>query len=97
MTLLVHAPGENERFSVTPAVLRGTSAETPAAEEAARAFVEDLIQQDQIDLRATPGYALVGLTAPSEARPRRTHVLRETSEGLLLKRLHFDCGLHCSH
>jgi hypothetical protein len=94
ITLLVHAPTEPERFAVAPAAPGGGPAEVPAAEEAARAFVEDLIQLDRIDLHAVHGQVPVVLSAPPEARPRKTHVVRETPEGPVLKRLHFDCGVH---
>ena len=97
MTLLVHAPADPERFGVTPAVLSGGAAATPAPEEVAHAFVEDLIQLGRIDLRAVQGRIPAGLSTPSEDRPRKTHVVQETSEGLMLKRLHFDCGLHGGH
>jgi hypothetical protein len=94
MTLLVHAPAEPERFGVTPAMLSGSAAATPAPEEAAHTFVEDLIQVGRIDLRAVQGRMPAGLSTPSEDRARKTHVVRETPEGLILKRLHFDCGFH---
>jgi hypothetical protein len=94
MTMLVHAPAEPERFGVTPAVLSGGAAATPAPEEVAQAFVEDLIQLGRIDLRSVQGAMSAGLSAPSADRPRKTHVVQETPEGLMLKRLHFDCGFH---
>jgi hypothetical protein len=90
--LVVHAPAEPARFSVLPAALAGTSAEPSTPDEAARAFVEDLIQLDRLDLRAAHGS--MSLIAPSDSRSRKTHIVRETSEGLVLKRLHFDCGFH---
>jgi hypothetical protein len=92
MALLAHAPMEPARFSVLPAALAGTSAEPSTPDEAARAFVEDLIQLDRLDLRAAHGR--MALIAPSDSRSRKTHVVRETPEGLVLKRLHFDCGFH---
>jgi hypothetical protein len=94
MTLLVYAPSEPERFGVTPAVLSGGAAATPAPEEVAHAFVEDLIQLGRIDLRSVQGRVPAGLSAPSGDRSRKTHVVQETPEGLMLKRLHFDCGFH---
>jgi len=99
MTLLVHAPAEPERFSVAPAALSGGSPEPPAPDEAARAFIEDLIQLDRLDLRAVHGRVPAELIASQDerSRSRKTHVLRETPEGLLLKRLHFDCGVHSGH
>ena len=75
-------------------MLSGGAAATPAPEEVAHAFVEDLIQLGRIDLRAVQGRIPAGLSTPSEDRPRKTHVVQETSEGLMLKRLHFDCGFH---
>jgi hypothetical protein len=94
MMLLVHAPAEPARFAVASAALSGGAAEALAPEEAARAFIEDLVQLDLLDLRAVYGRVPVELTAPPEDRPRQTHTVRETSEGPVLKRLHFDCGYH---
>jgi hypothetical protein len=94
ITLLVHAPAESTRFAVAPAALGGGAAEPPDPEEAARAFVEHLIQVDRIDFQAILGQVPVVLSAPPEARLRKTHVVQETPEGPVLKRLHFDCGVH---
>jgi len=98
MALLVHAPTEPARFAVVPAALRGASAEPSTPDEAARAFVEDLIQLDRLDLRAAPGRVALITPLDARSRSRKTHVVRETSEGtLVLKRLHFDCGFHSHH
>jgi len=94
MTLLVHAPAEPERFAVASAAQSGGSAESLAPEEAARAFIEDLVQLDRIDLRAVYGRVPVELTAQPEDRSRKSHTVQETPEGPVLKRLHFDCGFH---
>jgi hypothetical protein len=92
MTLLAHAPAETARFSVFPAALAASSAEPTSPDETARDFIEDLIQLDRLDLRAVHGR--MALIALSDSRSRKTHAVRETSEGLVLKRLHFDCGFH---
>jgi hypothetical protein len=94
ITLLVHAPAESTRFAVAPAALGGGAAEPPDPEEAARAFVEHLIQVDRIDFQAILGQVPVVLSAPPEARLRKTPVVQKTPEGPVLKRLHFDCGVH---
>ena len=92
MTLLAHVPVEPARFSVFPAALAGTPSEPSTPDETARNFIEDLIQLDRVDLRGAQGR--VALIALSDSRSRKTHAVRETSEGLVLKRLHFDCGFH---
>jgi hypothetical protein len=94
ITLLVHAPAEPERFTVAPAALGEDPAGPPAPEEAARSFVEDLIQLSRIDFQAVLGQVPVMLTSPPETRRRKTHVVQETPDGPVLKRLHFDCGSH---
>jgi hypothetical protein len=94
ITLHVHAPSEPERFTVAPAAIGGGAAEPPGPEEAARAFVEDLMQLDRIDFQAILGQVPVVFSTPPEARRRKTHVVQETPEGPVLKRLHFDCGVH---
>jgi hypothetical protein len=91
-TLLVHAAAEPARFSVVPATLRGAPAGPATPDEAARLFIEDLVQLDRLDLN---GHLTSGLVARS--RSRRTHVVRETAEGPVLKRLHFDCGFYSHH
>jgi len=97
MTLLVHAAAEPERFSVAYAALRGAPAVPASPDEAARAFIEDLVQLDRLDLQAV--HDRVALVSPSDARSRlrKTHVVRETPEGPVLKRHHFDCGFHSHH
>jgi hypothetical protein len=97
MTLLVHALAEPARFSVFPAALGGTSAEAATPDEAARAFVEDLIQLDRLDLQASHDRAALIASSDIRSRLQKTHVLRETPEGLVLKRHHFDCGFHSHH
>ena len=80
--------------SLRPCV--GASAEPSTPDEAARTFVEDLIQLERLDLRAVYGRVSPELIAPpnERSRLRKTHEVREMPEGPVLKRLHFDCGIH---
>lgn len=94
MTLLVHAPVEQPRFSVIHAALGRAPSEPATPDEASRAFVEDLVQLDRIDIGAVQGRIPFVAPPDGQSRLRRTHVVRETSEGMVLKRHHFDCGFH---
>jgi hypothetical protein len=95
--LLVHVPEEIEPFAVAPAALDSGSVETPAPEDGARFFVEDLARKGRIDFGSVEGFA-PELGAPPAGRPhRQTHVLVDTPEGPVLERLLFDCGFHCHH
>lgn len=96
ITFLVHAPEETERFTVAPAAFGGL-AEAPAPEQDAHSFVEDLIQLGRVDFGLAAGVVPAGFIAPSDERVQKTHVLMETPEGWVLKRVHFDCGFSCYH
>ena len=87
--MLAHVPAEQRRFNVAGAAPHTGSVETPRPEQAALYFVEDLIRLGRIDLGATTGGA-ADLGAPTEDK---THRLTPTNEGMVLERLHFDCGL----
>lgn len=91
--ILCHAPDERERFSVAPATLGMNPAPGSDAMSAARHFIEDLIQLGRID----PGPA-TGIVADLNvsSRGNHTHKLEQTSQGLVLKRIHFDCRF-CRH
>jgi hypothetical protein len=98
-TLLVQIPDARERFTVAPTALGGGSAETIAPEDDASRFVDDLIRRGSVDLSSAEDYApQLALLKEDEVRSgRQTHEVVDTPDGLLLKRLHFDCGFHCHH
>jgi hypothetical protein len=90
--LLVHAPAQEARIVATPAALDMGSVETPEPDYAAQCFVEDLIRRGKLDL----GSMAAAVPELSSPEAEKTHVLANTPSGLVLKRLHFDCG-HCRH
>jgi hypothetical protein len=66
--------------------------------------VADLIQQGRVDLSSAEDSSAedngpqLALLKEDEVRSgRQTHEVVDTPDGLLLKRLHFDCGFHCHH
>ena len=81
--------------TLAPAALGGSrnAPDAPSAADAARDFVEDLIQLGRLQ----PGNAKGIVANMSPARTDRySHTLEQTDKGMVLKRLHFDCGL-CDH
>jgi hypothetical protein len=88
MPLFVHAPEPSGRFNVAPASFDVGSAETADPVHAARSFVEDLLQRGKIDFGAKASI-VPELSSPME---EKTHTLVETPNGLVLKRIYFDCG-----
>ena len=103
LKLLCHAPEEGEQFEALSASIAGGSADATDPKDDARSFVEDLVQQGRVDMRAaqTVMPSQIALAAfPADARQvdsRITHTLVGDSSGrFVLKRLHFDCGLSCS-
>jgi hypothetical protein len=91
--LLAHVPDEEKRFDVAAAALESGSVETTEPQEAALAFVEDLVRLGRIDL----GPAADGAAALSAPAEEKTHELVYTSEGWLVQRRFFDCGFRCHH
>jgi hypothetical protein len=93
--ILVHAPDESSPFAVASAALGGSrnAPYAPSAADVAREFVGDLIQRGRLQ----PGNAkgIVANMAPART-DRYSHTLEQTDKGVVLKRLHFDCGL-CDH
>jgi hypothetical protein len=89
--LLVHAPVLEEPFAVVSAAPGATSSGVSSPERDALYFTQELIRQGRVDLGPAAG-AVASLSAPIE---EKTHELVETSGGMVLKRIHFDCGLCC--
>jgi hypothetical protein len=83
--LLVHAPSHPSLFSVASAGGKSSPAD-PA--QAAREFVEDLLQQGRIDFGST-GLGVLDFRAPFKSK---THILVDTPKGKILERTHFECA-----
>jgi hypothetical protein len=88
-TVHLHIAGERRRLPVASAALSEGAVEPPQGERAGHAFLEDLVQLGRVDRSRT-----------SDAKPAfsaslglKTHVLEEGPDGLVLKRLCFDCGV----
>jgi hypothetical protein len=96
VTLHVHLPAEPHRFAVAAATLANGNGDGPSPEEAARSYVEDLIQLDRISHEGAPDAIPSELTSPGRVAPsERTHHLVKEDGKTVLKRHHFFCG--CKH
>jgi hypothetical protein len=90
LTLEVNSPAEQPRFA-------SALAPTHTPDDAARDFIEDLIQRGQIDFAASK--SMIAESYRRDSGPptsKRTHIL-DTSDGKArLKRLHFNCCCLCA-
>ena len=100
LTIRVHAPDEDQRFNLTPAMFAAPRPAHRSPKDHARSFVEDLIQLGRIDLETAKGLLPKELfPAGHRAAGQSTHRLEQTDDGqAVLKRVLFDCGLgRCRH
>lgn len=89
----VHMPSEPNRFGISAAAIQGGSDVTTSNEDAARAYVEDLIQNGRIAQGESVSAIPPELMAPGEPYPSdHTHELVRKDGKVILKRRHFDCG-----
>jgi hypothetical protein len=93
VTVHVHMATEPSRFGAAPAALTGGTAPSTSAEEDARSFVEDLIQQGRIDHTGAPDVIPVELipVVPADPSDKTHHLVKEDGK-VVLKRRHFCCG-----
>lgn len=92
--ILVNAPTEPKRFQITSAfTAAGVTPSSPS--NAAQAFVEDLFQQGNIEIRRSGIVSFAMIAPPAQSSERKTHVLVEEDGKLVLKRQLFDCGFKC--
>ncbi|MBO4225108.1 hypothetical protein [Bradyrhizobium neotropicale] len=93
LTLNVHAPEELPRFAVASASLTSVMDDTVSEDTAMRAFVEGLIQRQQVDLgRETKSITGAG----KKSAGRMTHTLEIEDGKPVLKRGYFSCGCSAS-
>ncbi len=85
----VHAPEEQPRFAVASASFGSGMDDTVTEDMAVRAFVEGLIQRQQVDL----GKETKSITgAGKKSASRMTHTLVVEDGKTVLKRNYFSCG-----
>ena len=84
--LLVPAPAQPKRFSAAGAGPDVVPVETPAHDQAARSFVEDLFRRGKVDVEIGAG------DQPVRPSSSQSHAVRRRQEGLVLERRLFDCG-----
>ena len=84
-----HLAAEPERFHVSPFTV-GAATPTVDATDSAREFLASLIQLGRIDPGAARGMAR-GPVVAYDARERYTHRLEDAGNGLVLRRIQFEC------
>jgi hypothetical protein len=90
--LVLQAPGEARRYSVTPALIgRGAAPAPREAEDAARAFALYLFRRGRVDLKGHGDLR----TRVLHPHARKTHELVTTNSEVHLVRRTFDCGFDC--
>jgi hypothetical protein len=96
ITVMCHVPDEPERFNVGPSIMDPVRSPTVSPEEDASDFVKSLIQLDRVEMGSVRGIAPGFGDLPKKDETRKTHVLEERSDGVVLTRRHFDCGFGCA-
>ena len=95
-SLLVHAEAEPHRFQASPAVFGIVAGAPPSSDQAAKHFLEDLLQLGRVHIEPaekTGGAAFAH--ALSQPHKTKTHMLSKEAKGFRLRRLRFDCGFDC--
>lgn len=99
-SILVCATSEPRRFEARAATLGAVAAveaHSPSDDQAAKDFLEDLLQLGRVDFGKVRG----GVAAAAEEHPlahperRKTHHLVREGKALRLQRLRFNCGFDC--
>jgi hypothetical protein len=94
LSINLHAPGSDPLFSDAKAAAAVGESQPSGADESSRQFLEGLIQRGEVDFSAAAATsaAASALVNRSVVRPTKlTHAISEDG-GLVLKRVHFNCG-----
>lgn len=94
-TLLVHGMAEGAGFRASAAVLGVGAMPQPAPEQAAKDFLEDLIQLGRIELKVSGTTAGAFALTQSKSSRLKTHEIVKEGTSLRLRRVRFDCGFDC--
>ena len=96
-TITVHSAAEPKRFDVAGAALSIGSVVPPAQDEAAKAFVEDLLRRGRLKVvQANDKGGALAINRPNEPETHdsHTHELRAVGNEYELIRVRIDCGRH---
>ncbi len=93
--LMVCAKTEAPRFRVASAALGVIEPAPASASQAAKHFVEDLVQLGRIDVSAVTAGVTTFTFAAAPAERRHTHRMVREGKLLRLRRLRVDCGIDC--
>lgn len=97
-TITVHSASEPKRFDVAGASLAIGSAVAPSQDEAAKAFVEDLLRRGRLKVASENKNtrAMRGIMRPNEPETHETHTheLRKENNEYVLQRVRIACSFH---
>ena len=98
-TIVVHSAAEAKRYDVAGAALAIGSVVPPAQDEAAKAFLEDLLRRgqlsnDSITTNKNRGMAMTTRANEPTTHKTYTHELRREGNDVVLRRVRIDCGFH---
>lgn len=97
-TIIVHSASEPKRFEVAGAALAIGSVVPPSQDEAAKAFVEDLLRRGRLKVLAQNRNKnrRLGITRPNEPETHETHTheLRPEGNDYVLRRVRIACSFH---
>lgn len=99
-SILVHSASEPKRFDVAGAAPAFGPVSPSSADEAAKAFVEDLLRRGRLKVEdsgmAAAGLAGIAPPADTTTHEKNTHVLRKYNDEYILERVRIDCCF-CDH
>jgi len=93
--LMVCAKTETARFRVASAALGVTENAPTSGTQAAKHFVEDLVQLGRIDISEVTAGLTTFTFATAPSGRRKTHGIVREGKVLRLRRLRVDCGFDC--
>ena len=98
-TIVVHSAAEAKRYDVAGAALSIGSVVPPAQDEAAKAFLEDLLRRghlnnSSITTNKNRGMAMTTRANEPTTHKTYTHELRREGNDVVLRRVRIDCGFH---
>ncbi|GAB3787481.1 hypothetical protein GCM10028818_52540 [Spirosoma horti] len=97
--IVVHSASEPKRYDVAGAALAIGSVVPPAQDEAAKAFIEDLLRRghlnnESINADKNRGIAMTTRSNEPTTHKTYTHELRREGNDVVLRRVRIDCGFH---
>lgn len=99
--ILVHGAADNNLLNITGAAMAIASVEPESEENAAKAFVEDLLRRGKLKAVQPQAAATMSMsiTRPNDLQAHETHSHELVKEGgdYVLRRVRIDCNFHDCH